>query len=418
MIVEIQINNSPLPAARYVTWAWSPCLIRVTDPAGIPGAQVQVQLSYAASAGGGAVRFSNAANGSGSSTLTVTAPKTGTSVPFFIRGITASSADRDVQIMARQAGSTAPVGSIALMVRIRKNATTLSAGERDRLIAALAQLNNQGIGLYADFAGTHVEAGRPEAHGRPGFLPWHRAFILDLERELQAIDASVSLPYWRFDQPAPTLFTPDFLGKGVFQGPGTSSVAFSSTNPLRFWKAGTIPGIFRDPAFNVSFAPPDPLGQAAALALGNPGALYKNFRRLEAISPRDYHGDAHVSFSGPIDSIPTAAQDPLFFLLHCNVDRLWALWQKQYARLDVATAASFETVTPPNRIGHNLGDTMWPWNGDTKPPRPNFALGGPMATSPLVAAPGPKPRVMDCFDYQGSINPANNMGFSYDDIPL
>jgi tyrosinase len=418
MTVEIQINNSPQPTSRYVTWAWSRCMIRVTNSAGIPGTQVQLQLSQTALAGGGTIRFSNTASGAGAATLNVTVPKNGTSVPFFIRGITASTADPGVQITARQPPAPAPVGSVALMVRIRKNAASLSTGERDRLINALAHLNNQGAGRYADFAGTHVSAAIQEAHGRPGFLPWHRAFILDLERELQAIDRSVSLPYWRFDQPAPALFTPAFLGRGVMNGPGTSAVVFTSTNPLRFWKAGSTPGIFRDPDFNVNAAPPGPVGQAFALTLGNPGALFKNFRRMESISPRDYHGDAHVSFVGPIDSIPTAAQDPLFFMLHCNVDRLWALWQKQNARLNVATAASFETTVPPNRIGHNLGDTMWPWNGDTNPPRPNFALGGTMAPSPMVSAPGPQPRVKDCFDYQGSINLANNMGFSYDDVPL
>ena len=47
-----------------------------------------------------------------------------------------------------------------------------------------------------------------EAHGFSAFYPWHRAYLLDLERELQNIDPSVSLPYWRFDQPAPGLFTP------------------------------------------------------------------------------------------------------------------------------------------------------------------------------------------------------------------
>jgi tyrosinase len=380
--------------------------------------QAQVQLTQSQLGGGGQIRFSNTASGAGAATLNVTVPKSGASVPFFIRGTAASKADPGVQVAALQTGVAAPVGTASLMVRIRKDVTTLTTPERDRLLDALARLNNQGMGRYADFAGTHVAAAVQEAHGRPGFLPWHRAFVLDLERGLQALDRSVSLPYWRFDQPAPALFTPDFLGKGTAGGPGTSAVVLTATNPLRFWKAGPTPGIFRDPDFNVSGAPPSPLKQTAALALGNPGALYKNFRRIESISPRDYHGDAHVSFTGPIDSIPTAVQDPLFFFLHCNVDRLWALWQKQNSRFDVATAASFETVVPPNRIGHNLGDTMWPWNGDTNPPRPNFALGGPMAAAPTVTAPGPTPRVKDCFDYQGSLNLVNNMGYSYDDVPL
>jgi len=38
----------------------------------------------------------------------------------------------------------------------------------------------------------------------------------------------------------------------------------------------------------------------------------------------DPHGYAHTSFGGWISSVPTAAKDPLFFMLHANVDRLWA----------------------------------------------------------------------------------------------
>jgi len=421
MKVEIEINDSPQAAARYLTWAWSPCRIRVTDPAGITGTSAAVRLDQTALSGGGSIRFASTATGAGAATHSLSVPRDGTTVSFFVRGLTASTADPGVQITARQTGATASVGTVSLMVRIRKDATTLTNGERDRLIAALAQFNNQGLGRFADFAGTHVSAGSLEAHGRPGFLPWHRAFVLDLERELQAIDRSVAMTYWRFDRPAPALFTPQFMGRGTFNGPGTTQVTFAATNPLRFWRAGPAPGITRDPAFNVGGASPGPLSQAAALALGNPGALYRNFRRLESPLPgtqHDYHGMAHVSFSGPIDSIPTAAQDPLFFFLHCNVDRLWAVWQKQQGRFDVAVAAAYETAAPPHRVGHNLGDTMWPWNGVTTPPRPNFALGGTLASSPCVSAPGPKPQVSDCFDYQGAIKLSNNMGFSYDDVPL
>ena len=98
------------------------------------------------------------------------------------------------------------------MVRVRKNANTLTTGERDRLVAAFAQLNNQGTGRFADFRDMHTAVSSAQAHGAKGFLPWHRAYLLDLERELQNIDPSVSLPYWRFDQPAPNIFTRDFLG--------------------------------------------------------------------------------------------------------------------------------------------------------------------------------------------------------------
>ncbi|WP_197347418.1 tyrosinase family protein, partial [Ralstonia pseudosolanacearum] len=96
---------------------------------------------------------------------------------------------------------------------------------------------------------------------------------------------------------------------------------------------------------------------------------------------------AHVNyFGGSISSIPTAAKDPLFFLLHCNVDRLWAKWQSQLGRYDVNVAAAYDSKpNPPNWLaGHNLNDTLWPWNGIVTPPRPSTAPGGPMAGSSCV----------------------------------
>jgi len=298
------------------------------------------------------------------------------------------------------------VGSVPCTVRIRKNANTLTAPERDRFIAAFAQLNNQGMGRFADFRNMHTRASDPEAHGAPGFLPWHRAYLLDLERELQAIDPSVALPYWRFDQPAPNLFTRDFIG--VSDALGT--VQFSPANPFRFWVTDGVPGINRRPFFNTSAAPPGVRTEAQTFALGT---TYLAFRGPMEGNP---HGQAHVSFDGSISSIPTAAKDPLFFLLHCNVDRLWAKWQRQNGRFDPAVAASY-SGSPNNRIGHNLPDTMWPWNGVTTPPRPSTAPGGTMASAPAAAAPGPQPRVEQMLDYRGTVNAISRLGFDYDDVP-
>ena len=131
----------------------------------------------------------------------------------------------------------------------------------------------------------------------------------------------------------------------------------------------------------------------------------------------DPHGQAHISFDGFISDIGTAAKDPLFFLLHANVDRLWAKWQRKFVRFDSTVPASFDS-NPTNRIGHNLPDTMWPWNGVTGNPRPDTAPGGGLARSPSATAPSAQPRVRDCLDYQGRVNAASRMGFDYDDVRL
>jgi tyrosinase len=404
MNVELQINNSVDRGARFVSWAPSPCRIRVTNPSGFTPATVKLTIAGVSAPKAGAVVFRSGTKGAFSDSLTLSVPTNGRSVPFFTAGKFGrpSINNGDVTIQARN-GATL-VGSVPVMVRIRKNANTLTAGERNRFVSAFAQLNNQGLGRFADFRAMHTQVSSPQAHGAPGFLPWHRAYLLDLERELQAIDPSVALPYWRFDQPAPNIFTLDFFG--VSDALGT--VTFSATNPLQFWKTDGVQGINRRPFFSTAAAPPGLLTEAQTLALGT---QYPAFRTLEG----NPHGSAHTSFGGSISSIPTAAKDPLFFLLHCNVDRLWAKWQRQNGRFNPAVAASYDS-NAGNPIGHNLPDTMWPWNGIITPPRPPTAPGGAMAASLCASAPGAQPQVQSSLDYQGSVSAPSRLGFDYNDV--
>jgi len=406
MNVELQINNSTSSRARFVSWTPSPCRIRVTDPSGAATPIVNVRITGRSAVSAGAVVFRAGATGAFSDSLTVAVPINGTSVSFFVAGKFGrpSVNNGDVRIEART--GTTPVGSVPVMVRIRKNANVLTPGERNRFVAAFAQLNNQGAGRFADFRDMHTDVSSPQAHGAPGFLPWHRAYLLDLERELQAIDPSVALPYWRFDQPAPNLFTVDFLGVS-----NAGSVQFSNTNPLQFWTTDGVQGILRGPNnnWNPSTQPgPGIITEAQTLALGT---QYPAFRNMEG----NPHGTAHTRWNGFIQQIGTAAKDPLFFLLHCNVDRLWAKWQRQNGRFDPAQAASYDS-NPGNPIGHNLVDTMWPWNGITGPPRPPTAPGGAMSSSACVSAPGATPRVRSSLDFQGRVAAASRLGFDYDDV--
>ncbi|MEA2573731.1 MAG: tyrosinase, partial [Chloroflexia bacterium] len=292
--------------------------------------------------------------------------------------------------------------------------------ERDRFMSALAQLNGHGTGPYKDFPNVHTEAGKPEAHGNYGFLAWHRAFLLDLERELQRKDASIALPYWKFDEVARNVFSTAFMG---FTPRGSSKMAtFDPSNPIDGWTT-VRQGILRSPDFDQMTQPPIVLSEKQTLQLGDPGGLFANFSGSGQIE-FDPHGDAHGHFRGDIGVIGTAARDPLFFLLHCNVDRLWAKWQKVNRRFDVTSTSTYPflgSAKSPGatRVGHNLQDDMWPWNGVTGTggnQRPPTAPGGPLPDSPVSTAPGPKPTVRSMIDYQGVLNPANRLGFGYDDV--
>jgi tyrosinase len=420
MRTELAINGGTGAAVGFIGWAPVPSQLRLADASGASG-PVSVRLRNKNTRAGGQVQFSTAIPGPALTELQLTLPVSGTPVPLFVVGQfgkpSTENGDAAVEVVAatgNQVLSTTP-----LMVRIRKNANSLTPNERNRFRSAFATLNNRGQGRFSDFRNIHTEAGSPEAHFNPGFLPWHRSFMLDLERELQAIDPTVTLPYWRFDQPAPNLFSLDFIGVSDPNG----NVRFSAANPLQFWSTDGTVGIVRSPRFNTrtqgARGAVSVLTEAATFTLSGPTKRYEPFRNLEG----NPHGAAHVSFGGSISNIPTAAKDPLFFLLHANVDRLWAKWQWFNRRFDITSTDSFSFLGSAGspgatRIGHNLNDTMWPWNQITGGVRPPTAPGGNFPPSVLTSAPGLTPAVRSMIDYQGVRTPAMRLGFDYDDVPF
>ncbi len=413
----LSINGSTATAARYVGWAPSRCVVRITGLDRMT--TTRLHLRDQPKAGGGRLLFYRTPGGVGRATLSLPVGTLGGTVEFWVGGKfgSASTSNRDTAIVVSKTSGGTPVLTVPCMVRVRKDANTLTTTERNRFLRALAAANNQGNGVFQLFRDMHVDDARDEAHFDMGFLPWHRAYLLDLERELQAIDASVALPYWRFDKPAPRLFSRGFLGTSNAQG----AVQFTSTNPLRFWVTDTVAGIDRSPEFDTQTRAAentDPnqarfvLTEETTLALG---AIYDDFIRME----NNPHGLAHVSFGGMISDIGTAARDPLFFLLHCNVDRLWAKWQWLNQRFD---GARDEAFLEGGRVGHRRSDTMWPWNGitgnlTTASPRPPTAPGGGLRQSATATAPGAVPTVIQMVDYQGRLSADARLGFDYDDVP-
>lgn len=407
MNVEIRIPGADALGRVFLTWTPIEATARVLNPVGT--AAIGVTLRNAGS--GGRVRFATTRTHRGTPTLALTLPIDGTPVKFFVAGEFGrpSVSLGDAIIQARRTGTSTVLGRKPLTVRVRKNAQTLSPAERDRFVAAFGSLNGGGAGRFRDFRDMHVDAATNEAHGNVGFLPWHRAYLLDLERELQAIDPSVALPYWRFDQAAPNVFTREFMGTSNAVG----SVEFTAGHPFNTWRTDGALGILRLPRFPTGSAPGNLLSEAQTIALGgaaNPA--YGSFALMED----DPHGNAHMRFRGSISAIPSAARDPLFFLLHANVDRLWAKWQWLSKRTSPSDARAFAQAVP-NRVGHRLQDTMWPWNGITGPPRPPTAPGGTFPSSASTAQPGNRPRVRAMIDFQG-VGGDPPLAFAYDDVPF
>ena len=267
--VELTVNGSADPAGRYLTWTPYPAQLRLVaadnalDPVAV--------LLRNAPGNVGRLAFRTSVVEDGESETSLALPLDGSPVGFLVSGefLAPSVDDGDAVLQAVVDGEV--VAEIPFMVRVRKDAETLTDRERDRFVSAFAALNNRGLGLFRGFHAMHTEDTNDEAHGLDAFLPWHRAYLLDLERELQLIDPAVTLPYWRFDEPAPRLFSPDFMGapSGRPSVGGGAPPALSAANPLRAWTIDGAPGIDRHPRFA------DPRVSAASTPAGphrRPGA--------------------------------------------------------------------------------------------------------------------------------------------------
>jgi tyrosinase len=237
---------------------------------------------------------------------------------------------------------------------------------------------------------------RNRAHGGPIFLPWHRMFLLRLEQQIQRVsgDPTAALPYWNWtsdgdlppDQQITTpLWTADGLGDArgaVVSGPlaalqvrlvGFGTQLWSVTpRPLQR-AAGTDDGVATlptqaqarrafDAAIRYDMAPWD----AGSDGFRNRVEGWIDPDRIGQIASPQMHNRVHVWVGGDMGP-GSSPNDPLFYLNHCNVDRLWEAWLVQRGRSYLPGPGDDQAPT-----GQRLDDTMVTLLGE--PLRPSDVL--------------------------------------------
>ncbi len=268
--------------------------------------------------------------------------------------------------------------------RIRKNVLRLTKTEKRDFVRAVLTLKEKGI--YDRYVAWHGAAGnfhtppgadRNAAHMGPAFLPWHREYLLRFERDLQSVIPGVTIPYWEWETdaklPDPSkspIWDENFMG-----GNGNSKKDFVvDTGPFSVgrWTVidaqGNPSGGLRRNFGGSERAPTLPTEDDVRNALKItpydtlPWDMTSNqsFRnQLEGfIDGPQLHNRVHGWVGGHMGVVPTAPNDPVFFLHHANVDRIWAIWQALHPK---------ERYQPRKNgpFGQNLRDPMYPW--DTAP---------------------------------------------------
>jgi len=246
------------------------------------------------------------------------------------------------------------------------------------------------------------------AHNSPTFLPWHREYLHRYELMLREVSGKdITLPYWDWTDPASTeaVFADDFMG-----GNGDPDQEYAvTTGP--FAKGNWMITIQDPPSVIQGFTTPKPYLVRNFGAFFDAGIDLPTAREVreaagvhrydhapfDAKSPVDdsfrntiegwrdakratcddgwidqsqeswgahvLHNGVHIYVGGlwkdgdqmSMGTIAynTSPNDPVFFLHHANVDRLWAAWE-------LASRGHYRPQQGADD-GFNGTDTMWPW---------------------------------------------------------
>ncbi|MFD9795523.1 tyrosinase family protein [Streptomyces sp. NPDC059070] len=276
------------------------------------------------------------------------------------------------------------------MVYVRKNQKNLTKAEKRAFVDAVLELKRRG--KYDQFVRTHIEyfvgdgdEGLRVAHMAPSFLPWHRRFLLDFERELRAVNPRVTVPYWdwtRDTSPTSSLWAEDFMG-----GNGRREDLQVMTGPFahRNGKWNIATGVTEDPfltrdlgndlgrrAEHLDLPPRDDLNRALAdpvydVAPWNSTSETGFRNKMEGwvdgtgSDKLRTHNRVHRWIGGTMVGAG-AVNDPVFWLHHAFVDLIWSRWQTRHPKSGYRPAEQPPAGDEQHGRVAALRDRMPPWN--------------------------------------------------------
>jgi tyrosinase len=280
---------------------------------------------------------------------------------------------------------------------LRKNQSKLSDPEKLKFVSAVLTLKAETkkgntLSTYDQYVQWHKDTvddktGRNDAHKGPAFFAWHRVFLLEFEKDLQRIsgDPNFGLPYWdwRIDNsPTSSIWRNNFMGgngngdpdwavtDGPFrQGQWELHVRDSDDEPTYLRRQfGSDPDANSLPTWDnvraaLSATPFDvaPWNEYSASGFRNMAEGYIPPQYNPPTYFPKMHNRVHYWVGGSMIPI-TSPNDPVLFLHHCFMDKLWSDWQVLELQRGGTIDHSLYLPEHGARPGHNLDDKMSPWN--------------------------------------------------------
>lgn len=253
-----------------------------------------------------------------------------------------------------QPPAASPAASPAIFRRERFQVFAQSATKLKKFSDAVKVMKNRPVtdktswAYWANIHGVMGSSTDPQwnqcRHAQWWFVAWHRAYILELEHQLQAAinDATFRLPYW------------DYLDAGQRKIPPAFR---KTTSPLFESNRDSNEVGFETIDLQKTFSAPQFAGSIIAGGFGGAsvvsGAVNGPFSKRGCME-QNPHNTVHVDIGGLMGDPRTAAEDPIFWVHHCNIDRIWEVWIKNGPHTNPAGAFTTESFTFPGVNGQTV----------------------------------------------------------------
>ena len=175
-------------------------------------------------------------------------------------------------------------------------------------------------------------------HGSWYFLPWHRGYLLAFEANVRAAIAALggpknwTLPYWNYFKPGQSGLPPAFGSEDWPDGTGDNPLYVSQRYGPQDDRHVFVPvnlvnlNALNDPDFTGVPSGGGPGFGGVDTGFAHNGAVHGGIETQPHDMVHVYVGGQHP---GGLMSFPdTAGLDPIFWLHHANIDRLWEVWRK------------------------------------------------------------------------------------------
>nr|AEO51767.1 hemocyanin alphaD-subunit [Helix lucorum] len=223
-------------------------------------------------------------------------------------------------------------------VSIRKDVDHLTREEILELREALEKLQSDhsvdGYQAIAEFHGDPGKCPFPTArdrfacciHGMPNFPHWHRLLVVQVEDALRRRGAHTGIPYW--DWTKPNTHIPALAADETYVNPHDNA---EHVNPFHHAVIGFLGGdakTSRDPLPELTQTPKwgdhTELFDVFLLALEQDN--FCDFEVQFEIAHNLIHAYVGGNSKYGLSSLSYSAFDPIFYLHHSNIDRIWAIW--------------------------------------------------------------------------------------------